>query len=92
MAAGSDDFLVVNPPAAAAAAAAVPSSPTSPVRLRRQDDSFGSHDDFGVFDDAKTYYSSDKRHRDRFQNRTRTFSQVHLPVALRVELVKLGAD
>ncbi|KAJ4145210.1 hypothetical protein LMH87_004065 [Akanthomyces muscarius] len=32
-------------------------------------------DDFGVFDDAKTYYASEERHTGRFANRTRTFSQ-----------------
>ncbi len=33
-------------------------------------------DDFGVFDDAKTYYASEERHTNRFGARTRTFSQV----------------
>ncbi|UNI15739.1 Alpha,alpha-trehalase [Purpureocillium takamizusanense] len=32
-------------------------------------------DDFGVFDDAKTYYASEERHTNRFGARTRTFSQ-----------------
>ncbi len=32
-------------------------------------------DDFGVFDDAKTYYASDERHTGRYANRTRTYSQ-----------------
>lgn len=33
-------------------------------------------EDFGVFDDAKTYYASDERHTRRFGLRTRTYSQV----------------
>ncbi|KFA60303.1 hypothetical protein S40285_07694 [Stachybotrys chlorohalonatus IBT 40285] len=32
-------------------------------------------DDFGVFDDAKTYYASDERHLNRAGPRTRTYSQ-----------------
>ncbi|KAJ6443326.1 neutral trehalase [Purpureocillium lavendulum] len=32
-------------------------------------------DDFGIFDDAKTYYASEERHTNRFGARTRTFSQ-----------------
>ncbi|KAK0388226.1 hypothetical protein NLU13_4471 [Sarocladium strictum] len=32
-------------------------------------------DDFGVFDDAKTYYANDERHNNRSGVRTRTFSQ-----------------
>lgn len=32
--------------------------------------------DFGVFDDAKTYYTSDARHGDRLNKRNRTLSQV----------------
>ncbi|KAM3514617.1 hypothetical protein MY11210_001723 [Beauveria gryllotalpidicola] len=35
-------------------------------------------EDFGVFDDAKTYYASDERHTGRFANRTRTYSQSSL--------------
>jgi alpha,alpha-trehalase len=34
-------------------------------------------EDFGVFDDAKTYYASDERHTNRFGPRTRTYSQVN---------------
>ena len=33
-------------------------------------------DDGGIFDDAKTYYASDERHRTRFGPRNRTYSQV----------------
>ena len=34
-------------------------------------------DDFGVYDDAKTYYAED-RHHNRYGTRTRTYSQVNL--------------
>jgi hypothetical protein len=33
-------------------------------------------DEFGVFDDAKTYYQSEERHHNRYGPRTRTYSQV----------------
>jgi hypothetical protein len=33
-------------------------------------------EDYGVYDDAKTYYASDERHHNRFGSRTRTYSQV----------------
>lgn len=33
-------------------------------------------DEYGVFDDAKTYYASEERHQNRFGPRTRTYSQV----------------
>lgn len=33
-------------------------------------------DDYGVYDDAKTYYASEERHTRRFGLRTRTYSQV----------------
>lgn len=36
--------------------------------------------DFGVFDDAKTYYASEERHTNRLGVRTRTFSQVGIPL------------
>jgi alpha,alpha-trehalase len=32
-------------------------------------------EDYGVYDDAKTYYASEERHQDRYA-RTRTYSQV----------------
>ncbi|KAI0472869.1 glycoside hydrolase family 37 protein [Xylariaceae sp. FL0804] len=38
-------------------------------------DSISSLDDMGVYDDAKTYYASDNRRKDRFHKRHRTFSQ-----------------
>ncbi|ORY65011.1 neutral trehalase [Pseudomassariella vexata] len=52
-------------------------SSTDPVaaRPRQQEGSFGSNDDLGIYDDAKTYYTSDERHTNRFHNRSRTFSQ-----------------
>lgn len=33
-------------------------------------------EDYGVFDDAKTYYASEDRHTNRYGGRTRTYSQV----------------
>lgn len=33
-------------------------------------------DDYGVYDDAKTYYASDDRHDKRHGVRTRAYSQV----------------
>jgi hypothetical protein len=33
-------------------------------------------DDYGVYDDAKTYYASEERHSNRYGVRTRTYSQV----------------
>ncbi len=37
----------------------------------------GSIDDYGVYDDAKTYYTADDRHMNsRAGPRTRTYSQV----------------
>lgn len=37
----------------------------------------GSTDDHGIYDDARTYYSSEERHNHtRFGPRTRTYSQV----------------
>lgn len=37
----------------------------------------GSVDDYGVYDDAKTYYTTDERHMNtRAGARTRTYSQV----------------
>lgn len=33
-------------------------------------------EDYGVYDDAKTYYTSEERHNNRFGSRTRTYSQV----------------
>ncbi|KAM4066071.1 trehalase domain-containing protein [Hirsutella rhossiliensis] len=35
-------------------------------------------EDYGVYDDAKTYYASDERHTRRFGLRTRTYSQNNL--------------
>jgi hypothetical protein len=32
-------------------------------------------EEFGIFDDAKTYYASDERHHNRYGPRTRTYSQ-----------------
>lgn len=37
-------------------------------------------DDYGVYDDAKTYYASDERHTNKFGPRTRTYSQVEPPI------------
>jgi alpha,alpha-trehalase len=39
-------------------------------------------EDYGVFDDAKTYYASDERHRNRYGSRTRTYSQVFFVIWL----------
>ncbi|KAF6842303.1 neutral trehalase [Colletotrichum musicola] len=47
---------------------------TSPTSQRRQRGSSDEHG-FGVFDDAKTYYTSDERHVNRAGPRTRTYSQ-----------------
>jgi alpha,alpha-trehalase len=33
-------------------------------------------EEYGVFDDAKTYYASEERHSNRYGVRTRTYSQV----------------
>jgi hypothetical protein len=35
-------------------------------------------DEFGVYDDAATYYNSEARHGGRNHNRSRTYSQVSL--------------
>jgi hypothetical protein len=35
-------------------------------------------DEFGVYDDAATYYRSEARHGGRYHNRSRTYSQVSL--------------
>lgn len=35
-----------------------------------------SSEDYGVYDDAKTYYMTEERHHNRFGARTRTYSQV----------------
>ncbi len=44
---------------------------------RRVPQARGSVDDYGVFDDAKTYYTADERHvNSRAGPRTRTYSQV----------------
>lgn len=33
-------------------------------------------EDYGVYDDAKTYYATEDRHHSRYGARTRTYSQV----------------
>lgn len=47
----------------------------SPNRSRHQDYNLGPND-YGVYDDAATYYNSEARHGARNHNRTRTYSQV----------------
>lgn len=37
-------------------------------------------EDYGVYDDAKTYYTTEARHHTRFGARTRTYSQVLCPM------------
>ncbi|KAH6665892.1 neutral trehalase [Plectosphaerella plurivora] len=62
---------------------------TSPTN-RRPSRRANSNDDHGVFDDAKTYYTSDERHANKFGVRTRTYSQnglaKHLENALKQQL------
>lgn len=41
-----------------------------------------SIDDFGVFDDAKTYYQPERHKGTKASARTRTFSQVRIAYAL----------
>lgn len=46
-------------------------APPGPPRTR------GASNEFGVFDDARTYYTAEERHRNnRAGPRTRTYSQV----------------
>lgn len=47
-------------------------------------------DDYGVFDDAKTYYASEERHSNRYGTRTRTYSQVGTIVAGDMSYSSLG--
>ncbi|KAI1876237.1 uncharacterized protein JN550_001733 [Neoarthrinium moseri] len=54
--------------------AAQPSAAAARSR-HQQGGSVSSNEDFGVFDDAKTYYNSDARHTNRYHARSRTYSQ-----------------
>ncbi|KAK7931685.1 neutral trehalase [Apiospora marii] len=51
----------------------LPAAP--PVRQRRQDGSFSSIDEASVYEDAKTYYSTEARDSGRHHARARTYSQ-----------------
>lgn len=43
-------------------------------------------EDYGVFDDAKTYYASEDRHTNRYGGRTRTYSQVRLALSVTIAI------
>jgi alpha,alpha-trehalase len=59
-----------------------PAPPTASGLTRSR----GSAEDLGVFDDAKTYYSAEERHRNhRAGPRTRTYSQVGDHIAILFE-------
>jgi hypothetical protein len=53
----------------------------------------GSTDDFNVYDDARTYYTAEERHRNnRAGPRTRTYSQVASQLVLRSARMRTVAD